>query len=144
MRKEKFFLKKMEKIFTFVGGKKMWKEKNRTRKIGKFFFVNDIEQKMIEKNMSKAKIKNFGFYARKCCLNKKIYVADVSSFEEIISVIAQANFEMNRIGNNLNQIAKYLNESEQNLTKELMKDYQNELNILQTKIKSVLKEFSEG
>ena len=81
---------------------------------------------------------------RKCCLNKKIYVADISSFEEIISVIAQANFEMNRIGNNLNQIAKYLNESEQNQTKELMKNYQNELKALQIKLKSVLKKFSEG
>ncbi|HEA4102854.1 TPA: plasmid mobilization relaxosome protein MobC [Enterococcus faecalis] len=122
----------------------MWKEENRTRNIPKKFWINESEQKAIEKNMQKAKMKNFGLYVRKCCLNKKIYVADISSFEEIISVIAQANFEMNRIGNNLNQIAKYLNESEQNLTKELMKDYQNELNILQTKIKSVLKEFSEG
>lgn len=122
----------------------MWKEENRTRNIPKKFWINESEQKAIEKNMRKAKMKNFGLYVRKCCLNKKIYVADVSSFEEMISVIAQANFEMNRIGNNLNQIAKYLNESEQNLTKELMKDYQNELNILQTKIKSVLKEFSEG
>ena len=81
---------------------------------------------------------------RKCCLNKKIYVADLSSFEEIISVIVQANFEMNRIGNNLNQIAKYLNESEQNQTKELMKDYQNELKNLQKKLRSLLKECSEG
>ncbi|MEW4403877.1 plasmid mobilization relaxosome protein MobC [Enterococcus sp. AN402] len=122
----------------------MWKEENRIRNIPKKFWVNESEQEAIEKNMRKAKIKNFGLYVRKCCLNKKIYVADVSSFEEIISVIAQANFEMKRIGNNLNQIAKYLNESEQNLTKELMKDYQNELKILQIKIKSVLKEFSEG
>ncbi|MCO5532764.1 MobC family plasmid mobilization relaxosome protein [Enterococcus faecium] len=122
----------------------MWKEENRTRNIPKKFWINEPEQKAIEKNMQKAKIKNFGLYVRKCCLNKKIYVADISSFEEIISVIAQANFEMNRIGNNLNQIAKYLNESEQNQTKELMKNYQNELKALQIKLKSVLKKFSEG
>ena len=52
--------------------------------------------------------------------------------------------ELHKIGNNLNQIAKYLNESEQNQTKELMKDYQNELKNLQKKLRSLLKECSEG
>lgn len=122
----------------------MWEEKNRTRHIPKKFWVNELERETIEKNMRKAKMKNFGLYVRKCCLNKKIYVADLSSFEEMISVIAQANFEINRIGNNLNQIAKYLNESEQNQTKELMKYYQNELKNLQKKLRSLLKECSEG
>ena len=38
----------------------MWEEKNRTRHIPKKFWVNELERETIEKNMRKAKTKNFG------------------------------------------------------------------------------------
>ena len=44
----------------------------------------------------------------------------------------------------LNQIAKYLNESEQNLTKELLNNYQEELQLLDKKLKKMLKEIQGG
>ncbi|ABJ74058.1 MAG: plasmid mobilization protein [Lactococcus cremoris] len=117
---------------------------NRQRNIQKKFFVSELENKIIEKNMREANLQNFSTYARKSCLDKKIYTVDFSSLKEIMSTIAQANLEVNRIGNNLNQIAKYLNESEQNKTRELINDYKDELQGLDKKLKSMLKKIAEG
>lgn len=117
---------------------------NRQRNIQKKFFVSELENKIIEKNMREANLRNFSTYARKSCLDKKIYTVDFSSLKEIMSTIAHANLEVNRIGNNLNQIAKYLNESEQNKTRELINDYKDELQGLDKKLKSMLKKIAEG
>lgn len=122
----------------------MDKKANRQRNIQKKFFVSELENKIIEKNMREANLQNFSTYARKSCLDKKIYTVDFSSLKEIMSTIAQANLEVNRIGNNLNQIAKYLNESEQNKTRELINDYKDELQGLDKKLKSMLKKIAEG
>ncbi len=117
---------------------------NRQRNIPKFFRVSELENQIIEKRMQEANLTNFGDFVRKSCLDKKIYTVDFSSLKEIISTIAQANLEVNRIGNNLNQIAKHLNESEQNNTRELLNDYQNEIQSLDKKLKSMLKKIAEG
>ena len=123
----------------------IWIIKQTDKEISKKnFFVSELENKIIEKNMREANLQNFSTYARKSCLDKKIYTVDFSSLKEIMSTIAQANLEVNRIGNNLNQIAKYLNESEQNKTRELINDYKDELQGLDKKLKSMLKKIAEG
>jgi len=101
-------------------------------------------KQIIEKRMQEANLTNFGEFARKSCLDKKIYTVDFSSLKEIMSTIAQANLEVNRIGNNLNQIAKYLNESEQNQTRELLNEYQKEIQSLDQKLRNMLKKITEG
>ncbi|WP_336145980.1 plasmid mobilization protein [Enterococcus faecalis] len=122
----------------------MGKKANRQRNIQKKFFVSELENKIIEKRMQEANLTNFGEFARKSCLDKKIYTVDFSSLKEIMSSIAQANLEVNRIGNNLNQIAKYLNESEQNQTRELLNEYQKEIQSLDQKLRNMLKKITEG
>lgn len=122
----------------------MRKEPSRERNIPKFFRVNEVENQIIEKNMKEAGIENFSIFARKSCLDKKIYQIDFTALKEIMSTIAQANLEVSRIGNNLNQIAKHLNESAQNQTKELLNEYQNELQSLDKKLKRMLKKMTEG
>lgn len=122
----------------------MRKEPNRERTIQKKFYVNELENQIIEKNMNKAGIENFSIFARKSCLDKKIYQLDFSSLKEIIATVKQSNLEIKRIGNNLNQIAKHLNESEQNLTKELLNDYQKELEKLDKELKDMIKKITEG
>ncbi|MCT0086667.1 plasmid mobilization relaxosome protein MobC, partial [Lactococcus lactis subsp. lactis] len=47
-------------------------------------------------------------------------------------------------GNNINQIAKHLNENKNNQTKELMSDYQKQLENLEDKIQKVVHYISEG
>ena len=44
---------------------------NRQRNIQKKFFVSELENKIIEKNMREANLQNFSTYARKSCLDKK-------------------------------------------------------------------------
>jgi len=46
---------------------------NRQRNIQKKFFVSELENKIIEKNMREANLQNFSTYARKSCLDKKIF-----------------------------------------------------------------------
>ena len=93
--------------------------------------------------MQEAHLTNFGEFARKSCLDKK-FTRWIFSLKEIMSTIAQANVEVNRIGNNLNQIAKHLNESEQNQTKELLNEYQKEIQSLDQKLRNMLKKITEG
>ncbi|NRO04822.1 hypothetical protein IMAU30132_01029 [Lactobacillus helveticus] len=45
---------------------------------------------------------------------------DFSEYKNIISEISSTKSELKRIGNNINQIAKHLNENKNNQTKELM------------------------
>lgn len=85
----------------------MDKKENRQRNIQKKFFVSELENKIIKKNMREANLQNFSTYARKSCLDKKIYTVDFSSLKEIMSTIAQANLEVNRTPNLINIHAQH-------------------------------------
>ncbi len=85
----------------------MDKKENRQRNIQKKFFVSELENKIIKKNMREANLRNFSTYARKSCLDKKIYTVDFSSLKEIMSTIAQANLEFNRTPNLINIHAQH-------------------------------------
>ncbi len=85
----------------------MDKKENRQRNIQKKFFVSELENKIIKKNMREANLRNFSTYARKSCLDKKIYTVDFSSLKEIMSTIAQANLEVNRTPNLINIHAQH-------------------------------------
>ena len=72
---------------------------NRKRKILKKVFVDLEENEKILKNMGKARGKNFSAYARELLLNGEINIIDFENIREI-------KFEINKIGNNINQIVK--------------------------------------
>ena len=115
----------------------MKKIKNRERSIQKKFRVNEKENQRIKLMMRKTGINNFSIFARRACCNKEIFTLDFSEYKNIISEIASTKSELKRIGNNINQIAKHLNENKNNQTKELMSDYQKQLENLEDKIPSV-------
>ncbi|MCT0050005.1 MobC family plasmid mobilization relaxosome protein, partial [Lactococcus lactis] len=98
----------------------MKKIKNRERIIQKKFFVNEQEAERIKLMMRETGITNFSIFARRACCNKEIFSIDFSEYKNIISEISSTKFELKRIGNNINQIAKHLNENKNNQTKELM------------------------
>ena len=123
---------------------KMKKIKNRERIIQKKFFVNEKEAERIKLMMRETGITNFSIFARRACCNKEIFSIDFSEYKNIISEISSTKFELKRIGNNINQIAKHLNENKNNQTKELMSDYQNQLENLEDKIQKVIHYISEG
>ena len=90
------------------------------------FYVNEKEYEQIKKNVEKSKLKQQE-YLIKSALNKKIIVVD--GLKEIL-------LELSREGNNLNQIAKKINEGEQKDIKEM----KNKLNNLWDLIEKFLKE----
>ncbi|ELC8423396.1 plasmid mobilization protein [Clostridium perfringens] len=76
------------------------------------FYVTEKEYKEIKKKVEKSKLKQTD-YLIKSALNKKIIVVD--GLKEIL-------LELSREGNNLNQIAKKINEGEQTDIKEMKKN----------------------
>ena len=122
----------------------MKKIKNRERIIQKKFFVNEQEAQRIKLIMKETGITNFSVFARRACCNKEIFTLDFSEYKNIISEISATKSELKRIGNNINQIAKHLNENKNNQTKELMSDYQKQLENLEDKIQKVVHYISEG
>ena len=123
---------------------KMKKIKNRERIIQKKFFVNEKEDERIKLMMKETGINNFSIFARRACCNKEIFTLDFSEYKNIISEISSTKSELKRIGNNINQIAKHLNENKNNQTESLMSDYQNQLASLEEKIQKVVHYISEG
>ena len=117
---------------------------NRERSIQKKFFVNEKENERIKLMMKKTGITNFSVFARRACCNKEIFTLDFSEYKNIISEISATKYELKRIGNNINQIAKHLNENKNNQTESLMSDYQNQLESLEEKIQKVVHYISEG
>ncbi|MFH5877189.1 plasmid mobilization protein, partial [Clostridium perfringens] len=82
---------------------------NRKREKQIKFYVNEKEYDQIKKKVEKSKLKQQE-YLIKSALNKKIIVID--GLKEIL-------LELSREGNNLNQIAKKINEGEQKDIKEM-------------------------
>lgn len=99
---------------------------NRKREKQIKFYVNKKEYDQIKKKVEKSKLKQQE-YLIKSALNKKIIVID--GLKEIL-------LELSREGNNLNQIAKKINEGEQKDIKEM----KNKLNNLWDLIEKILKE----
>ena len=121
----------------------MKKIKNRERNILKRFFVNEKEDERIKLMMRKAGIDNFSIFFRLACCNKEIFFIYFSEYKNIISEISSTKSELKRIGNNIKQIAKHLNENKNNQTKECMSNYQNQLENLEEKIQEVVHFISE-
>ena len=99
---------------------------NRKREKQIKFYVNEKEYDQIKNKVEKSKLKQQE-YLIKSALNKKIIVID--GLKEIL-------LELSREGNNLNQIAKKINEGEQRDIKEM----KNKLNNLWNLIEKILKE----
>lgn len=76
----------------------------REREIQKKFYVNEKENLIIKNRMKKSKRENFSDYAREILLTGEIKVID---FE----LIKNLTYEINKIGNNINQIIKIVHEN---------------------------------
>ncbi|EGT4141324.1 plasmid mobilization relaxosome protein MobC [Clostridium perfringens] len=76
----------------------------RNRKIPIQFYVNEDENEQIEKQIKKTKL-NKSEYLRRISTKGVIVKVDMSSIENLV-------YEINKIGININQIAKRVNESD--------------------------------
>lgn len=77
---------------------------NRTRKIVLRVPVTDEENHFIRKRMETMKTSNLGAYMRKMAIDGEMKVIDMTAFKEV-------NQKIGKIGVNINQIAKRLNET---------------------------------
>ena len=77
---------------------------NRKRDIQKFFRVKEEEDKMIKEKMKQLGTDNFGAYARKTLIDGYVVQTDYPTIKNLLK-------EINKIGVNINQIAKRTNET---------------------------------
>lgn len=90
----------------FCGGSLMTQEKKRYRSIQKKIWVTADENRLIRERMSLYDFENFNTYARYLLLTGEIIQVDFSELTKLRTAI-------NRIGTNINQLARYVNTSEE-------------------------------
>lgn len=95
-------------------------------------FLTDGELKQLNDRIAESRSKNFSDYARKVLLNPSMtfLTIDTSNYQELV-------FELRRIGNNINQIARAINQSHL-ISQEQLKSLSRGINEL---ISEVEKEF---
>lgn len=108
------------------------KNQNLEREIQLKFRVNESEKNKIFERMTLAKLKNFAVYARLMLVSGKIQVIDFERIEKL-------RYEINRIGVNINQVAKLANENKQINIEEIEQilNFQKEIN---KQVNSVIKQ----
>lgn len=78
-----------------------------------FIYVTEEEKKKILNNMKRANAKTITNYVRELALNEgKIIIYNFSELKDSLSETGKYVYELNKIGNNVNQIAKKVNESD--------------------------------
>lgn len=75
---------------------------NRKRNIQLLIFLTKEEKNLFLQKMKLTSSKNMSHFIRKCVLEKEIYEIDCTPFLEL-------NWEISKIGTNINQIAKKAN-----------------------------------
>jgi hypothetical protein len=78
-----------------------------------FIYVTEEEKKKILNNMKRANAKTITNYVRELALNEgEIIIYNFSELKDSLSETGKYVYELNKIGNNVNQIAKKVNESD--------------------------------
>lgn len=76
-----------------------------------FFRVTEDEKSQLKKNMHQAGYETLGSYLLKMGLEGIIVNVDFSELRGALGDIGSLRNEFNRIGNNINQVTKHVNES---------------------------------
>lgn len=78
-----------------------------------FIYVTEEEKKKILNNMKRANAKTITNYVRELALNEgEIIIYNFSELKDSLSETGKYVYKLNKIGNNVNQIAKKVNESD--------------------------------
>lgn len=78
-----------------------------------FFRVTEEEKSQLKKNMCQAGYETLGSYLLKMGLEGIIINVDFSELRGALGDIGSLRNEFNRIGNNINQVTKHVNESKE-------------------------------
>lgn len=74
--------------------------------------VTSEEKQQIKRNMHTAGLKTMTNYVRKMALSGRVIKIDFTTLKESLLETGQYVYELNKIGNNLNQIAHKLNQTD--------------------------------
>lgn len=75
-------------------------------------YVTEEEKKQIRSNMQRSGLGTLTNYVRMMSLNGRVVKIDFSTLKESLAETGQYVYELNKIGNNLNQIAHKLNQTD--------------------------------
>lgn len=84
----------------------MSEKQNRVRKKKRTFRLTEEENELLKERINDSPYDNFQNYARHMLLAGKIHYVDYSELQQL-------KWEVNKIGNNINQIAKLANQFEE-------------------------------
>lgn len=113
--------------------------KNRKRRTQLHFYVNPDEEFMIREKAASCH-KNLSDYLRTISIKGAIYEVNFHEIDEFSKQLSQLQFEFNRIGNNINQVAKKVNlidevdQEDVEILQDEMSDIQKNYSILNKKI----------
>lgn len=110
--------------------------KNRKRKVHLNFYVNPDEEFIIREKAASCH-KNLSDYLRMISIKGAIYEVNFHEPDEFSKQLSQLRFEFNRIGNNINQVAKKVNlidEVDVEVLQDEMSDIQKNYRILSRKV----------
>lgn len=110
--------------------------KNRKRKVHLNFYVNPDEEFMIREKAASCH-KNLSDYLRMISIKGAIYEVNFHEPDEFSKQLSQLRFEFNRIGNNINQVAKKVNlidEVDVEVLQDEMSDIQKNYRVLSRKV----------
>ena len=99
-------------------------------------YVSEKEYELVQKKMQKLNIERFSQYARKMLIDG--FVINIKDIEKII----EFKFEINKIGVNINQIAKRANETrdiDKEMINEVVKKQEELENLINKKFKELFK-----
>lgn len=82
--------------------------KNRKRKVHLNFYVNPDEEFMIREKAANCH-QNLSDYLRTISIKGAIYEVHFHELDDFSKQLSQLRFEFNRMGNNINQVAKKVN-----------------------------------
>ena len=110
-------------------------EKKRTRSIRVVFYVSEKERDLIDEKMKVAGTQNREAYLRKMSLDGYVIKLDLSSVNEMVRLLSNAT-------NNLNQIARRVNETN-NIYTDDIKDLQAHYDRLWEQTNGIMKKLAE-
>lgn len=108
--------------------------KNRKRRTQLHFYVNSDEEFMIREKAASCH-KNLSDYLRTISIKGAIYEVNFHEIDEFSKQLSQLQFEFNRIGNNINQVAKKVNLIDE-VDQEDVEILQDEMSDIQKKLSS--------
>ncbi|MBO1137183.1 plasmid mobilization relaxosome protein MobC [Enterococcus faecalis] len=88
------------------------KKKNLYREQCIRVYVTEEEKKQIRANMHEAGLNTLTNYVRKMALTGRVITIDFITLKESLAETSQYIYELNKIGNNINQIAHKLNQTD--------------------------------